>query len=647
MQDSIASAETYAQDALVEALMLKDPYRTAQAYEILGRVYHVRGRYILATDCFETGFMNVRDNEEAAKIKIQLINSLGVLYSKRGKYEKALTHFLDARQYWELLGRQEFVAHLNNNICALYLELKDHGKCISTAQDVLRIADALGPQADPIRAVACTNLGTAYEGLALYDTALKFHQMGLEIKQKQENREAYVYSLANIFSVYWKKGSIDQAKAYYQRAMAIADEENSDYLRQQLFQMYGDFLLQQNDYDEALDSYQKSLRLATFLQAQSSQMDLHRKIAYTYARKGDYGPAFRHHVSYSNLRDSLFSDESDRRMQELELLHNLRDKEKTIRELQQKEENARLRAIALLVLSACFIFALIAVSSRYRLRRRTISLLEQKHHEIESKNRELETKHLQIESQNRLLAERGEEIRKQNLQLAQSNRDLEQFASKASHDLQQPLRTVKGHIQLLQRRYGTQIDPAGHDFVNYALEGIDQMLRIVQDLLVFSRVGRERLQPEQVALDAIITRVRTNLAQQIADSGAEILAAPLPHMHGFDSELYILFQNLISNSIKFQRPNVAPRISIEIAARDAHAITLSVRDNGTGVSPAFLQKAFTMFERYHNRQQYEGTGIGLATCRKVMEHHDGSIWMESVEGEGTTVFLRFPAFRMR
>jgi PAS domain S-box-containing protein len=227
-------------------------------------------------------------------------------------------------------------------------------------------------------------------------------------------------------------------------------------------------------------------------------------------------------------------------------------------------------------------------------------------------------------------------------ELKRSNDELEQFAYVASHDLQEPLRMVASYTQLLAQRYKGRLDQDADDFIGYAVDGATRMQRLINDLLMYSRVGN-RGQPlvpveSQTAFDAAVR----NLTLAVEESKAVITHDPLPVVRGDEGQLLQLFQNLLGNALKFRQAAEPPRIHVS-AQRTTDQWTFAVADNGIGIAPQFHERIFAIFQRLHSRKKYAGTGIGLALCRRVVERHQGRIWLESAEGRGTTFFFTLPA----
>jgi signal transduction histidine kinase len=235
----------------------------------------------------------------------------------------------------------------------------------------------------------------------------------------------------------------------------------------------------------------------------------------------------------------------------------------------------------------------------------------------------------------------------QAVELRRSNTELEQFAYVASHDLQEPLRKVASFCQLLEKRYGDQLDERGIEYIGYAVDGAKRMQVLINDLLSFSRVGRLGMTQTEVQLDATLDAALANLAITINESGAEIVRPeqPLPRMLADPTLLTMLWQNLIGNAIKFRQHDRVPRVVIacEEGAGDLSGQwLLTVSDNGIGIPEEFVDKVFVIFQRLHGRNVYTGTGVGLAICKKIVEHYGGAIWIATSYTDGTRFEFTLP-----
>jgi PAS domain S-box-containing protein len=222
-------------------------------------------------------------------------------------------------------------------------------------------------------------------------------------------------------------------------------------------------------------------------------------------------------------------------------------------------------------------------------------------------------------------------------ELKRSNDELQQFAYVASHDLQEPLRMVASFTQLLAERYDNQLDDKGKKFIQYAVDGAVRMQLLINDLLAYSRIGTKAKPLETIDLNTVLGEVINNLKINIDEAKAIITNEELPEVRADASQLVQLFQNLIGNAVKFRGTGLP---HIHLSARDeGREWRFSVRDSGIGIDPQYADKVFTIFQRLHTREEYPGSGIGLAICKKIVERHGGRIWFESELGKGTTFFF--------
>ncbi|MFF3619297.1 ATP-binding protein [Streptomyces sp. NPDC002467] len=238
------------------------------------------------------------------------------------------------------------------------------------------------------------------------------------------------------------------------------------------------------------------------------------------------------------------------------------------------------------------------------------------------------------------------ELDAQAVELRRSNAELEQFAYVASHDLQEPLRKVASFCQLLEKRYGDKLDERGTQYIAFAVDGAKRMQVLINDLLTFSRVGRIQDARETVALDDSLDRALRNLAAAVEESDAEITRPErLPDVVGDPTLLTMLWQNLLGNAVKFRSPDRTAKVEVAVVdepVADPGFATFSVTDNGIGVPAEFAEKVFVIFQRLHGREAYGGTGIGLALCKKIVEHAGGRIRIDTAHREGTRIVFTLP-----
>jgi len=231
-------------------------------------------------------------------------------------------------------------------------------------------------------------------------------------------------------------------------------------------------------------------------------------------------------------------------------------------------------------------------------------------------------------------------LARQRAELANAKAELDQFASVISHDLQEPLRMITGYLHLLQTQYGGKLDGDADEFVAHAVDGAKRMQALINDLLTYSRVGTRGKPFEMTDCNDVLAAALFNLMIAIRDSGARVTHDRLPTVLGDKTQLGQLLQNLLGNAIKYRdtRP-----LEIHVGCeRDGDLWRLFVRDNGIGINPEYAQRIFVIFQRLHTRQEYPGTGIGLAICKRIVERHGGTLWVESEPRKGSTFYFTLP-----
>ncbi len=253
---------------------------------------------------------------------------------------------------------------------------------------------------------------------------------------------------------------------------------------------------------------------------------------------------------------------------------------------------------------------------------------------------ELQIRELNADLQVRI-EERTAELQETNERLSRSNKDLTHFAYVASHDLQEPLRTVGSYAGLLGRRYQGQLDERADKYIRFIVDGAKRMQTLVQDLLSYSGVGTQAFNFELVGIDDVLQQAKDNLRVSIAERRASISNDPLPQLRADATKLVLVFQNLLSNSLKFSKPGENPSIHVG-ARREQNEWIFSVKDNGIGFDPQYAQRIFVIFQRLHQLGTYPGTGIGLAICQRIVEAHGGKIWANSEPGAGSIFSFTLP-----
>jgi signal transduction histidine kinase len=260
--------------------------------------------------------------------------------------------------------------------------------------------------------------------------------------------------------------------------------------------------------------------------------------------------------------------------------------------------------------------------------------------EVRQRTEELRRSNESLETEINVRKHIERQLKKTMTDLERSNEELQQFAYVASHDLKEPLRMVTSYVQLLERRYKDKLDADANEFIAFAVDGALRMQRLINDLLTYSRIGTQGRKLQPTDCEVIFEQTITNLRPAIEESGARITHDPLPTISADPSQILQLFQNLIGNAIKFSGHKQL-KVHLSAERKDDHWL-FSVSDNGIGIKPEFFNRIFVIFQRLHGKEEYSGSGMGLAICKKIVERHGGRIWVESEPGKGTIFYFTIP-----
>lgn len=598
-----SEAIDYATQALELSRTL--PYDTLKirAYQFIGEATFRSGEIFRSMEYFEDG-LALAEKIDHQKYIAFMENSLGLAYLNKGYYEKALRLFMNSLDYWNANGgKPSRIIPISNNIATVYKKMKQYDQALHIYNQVLPIAEETNNAY--LGAALNHNIGNLYLDIEEYQQALPFFRKALQIQNDPKYRVATIGFYINIGRLFTQTGKLDSAFLYYNKGLTLAQEVNSAYHIQEVYRGLGNFYQQSGQYSKAIESYRTSLKGAVRSQKTASIADIRRELSDAFYANGQSDSAFFYLKSHLQLRDTLYNEDLKRQIAEMNAIFSDKERNMEYRELQNQERFRRIQLIFSIVASILLILGLINLFIRFREKKAANKLLESQKGAIEI----------------------------QNQRLTQSNSDLRQFAYVASHDLREPVRTIRSYLQLLQKRLGKDLTEKGKEYIDFAIDGALRMDRLLRELLLYSRIGRENLPYESIDLNEVIDSVKDNLYQQIEENEAIILVDHLPMIKAQPVRMIQLFQNLISNSIKF-RGVETPLIRISYSSTNTHH-QISVKDNGIGIEEQFQEKVFTIFQRLHTQEEYEGTGIGLALSKRIIEQHGGEIRFESQGGMGT------------
>lgn len=548
----------------------------------ISRAYREIKMYKKHHHYLDKAYKIISENKDTVSMR-NLLFEKGVSYVSNNQ-------LLDARNCFHRVIRMATDSYPLTFSCQIQLGhvslgLKDFEDALTHYKGALHIA-GLGDNPHSLnRVIARLYLGKAYLRNQNYITAIT------ELKQAREEAHALMAGEGMVFSMTVKLGEAYEGLKQYKKALAY---------------------------------YQESLSMITQgIAGSEEEADLLKRISGAYKQLGQADISLSYLNRYVALSDSIH------KQKQLQITNNQYKEgkghaqktvilEKSQAVVDEAEQN--IRSLMYVIVLGGIGFLLLCVyllNSRYK---------------------------IQLAA-NRLLEKKNEEIERHNFELSSSNASLEQFAYVASHDMQEPLRMIGSYTSLMQRRYSKNLDSDANEFLDYIEDAVVRMNSLLKELLDFSRISNKKeMNIQEINMQKIIEVVCGTLAKRVEDRGARIHVGHMHSVEGNPVQLTQLFQNLISNAIKFAKNDTTPRI--EISSIDSgDVVTFLVKDNGIGIDPDYHDRIFNIFQRLHTRDSYEGTGIGLAICKKIVDNHRGSIWVDSQPGKGSTFYISIPKTR--
>ena len=560
--------------------------------------------------------------------KITVLNTLSQIssiYQQLGNFEKAYDYQMKALRGFEQLNDLPGTCRSNYVIGTIFYYQKQYDQALTQYLKALAIAE----KAEKPRLIYSSlgALGATYDELNNWEEGLYYNNKALELAKKIQYDSGIAYTLSNIGLSYLKMGNCAEAETSILASIKIKEKLKDPWgimgSKFALVQVYREC----SKDSKVLPVLQDALEMSKKVGSKSREMAAYEEFISYYDNK-DTNLAYHYTKKYIALKDTVLNEKTLEEMGQSRERYELEKKEHEILMLKAEnkilninKENQRLYG---LLFAVSIIFLLITIFwffSRIKMHRRINEMLE---------------------SKNDLLNLKNEEIRVKNKQLEHSNEDLAQFAYVASHDLKEPLRMIHSYTTLIERRYNDKLDESGKEFMHYIVDAVDRMKNLLDDLLDYSRSGKQEMPDTLISVADMMIVVEANLKGQIEDNKGSLIVRNenLPSILAHKSQLMQLLQNLVSNGMKF-RGERDPIIIIDCVKKNDQFI-FSVKDNGIGISKTNQEKVFEMFRRLHTREEYAGTGIGLATCKKIVSNMGGDIWVESEEGVGSTFFFAVP-----
>ncbi len=517
---------------------------------------------------------------EDKEVTIVALINLSVAFGSTGDYKNCMIHLMDALKKSEAINHRSNIAKCHGNIGTLYTFLSNNEEALKHYEIVYNEYPDVIDKRD--ETALLVNLGDLYFGRGEFELANTYYTLCLELATLINFNERIAIALVNKSQLANVQKKYEEALKYALQAQEVYDKLNheaADY-HAHLINM-AEIFLAQEDFQQAIKYGEKGQKLCLLKNAKHHLAEVYDVLSNAHLGLKNFEVALAFRNKYMELKHELLDEQKYYQIIDMQIAYETEKKEKEI-EILVKE-------------------------NKYQA----------------------------------LLLEKGNQIESQNELLKQANQELQQFTYAASHDLKEPLRMIGSYTTLLEHRLKDQLNDSTKEFMKYISSGVHRMNKLLEDLLKYATLLNNNHQTDTVNLNHVVQDVLDNFHLKIKETQAQIEVSELPIIQGYPSQLLQLFQNLISNAIKFRKNDTPPQIFITVK-EDPNQYVIKIKDNGIGIPAEFQKKVFDIFYRLHHRQEYEGTGIGLALCQKIAIKHGGIIWMESEENVGTQFFISLP-----
>jgi signal transduction histidine kinase/Tfp pilus assembly protein PilF len=621
-QNHFRSALNYLFKADAAATKLKDLTQKKRAKALIGQAYYELGQLDSAQIHLEE---NLALNEalEDEDGLLNAYNNLALVYHYRLQFDKTLEMYQLALSIAEKKKDKEGIALLNSNMGIIFGQQGNVEKALDHFQLSLEVAQ----EADEQRLVqnALTNIGRAHIENQNYKEAIKYLQQALELADQQKDITGKASVLDFLGMAALNQKQFELAQNYYSQALEIYKASEAQARIAEVYgklaKLYGD----QGENAKAFEYGKEALKIAEAIQLNEVCQEVYFVLSQSATEMGDYAIATSYLNKYIGLRDSLFNERSSQQLAEMQTKYETEKKEaeNELLRLKAAQDEAKIRQQNLLNIATGIIVLLACLLAFFYYKNYQQKLAANQTLEEEVKNR-------------------TEELVQANDQLSQSNAELKSFAYIASHDLKEPLRNINSYTGLIEHHLGEKLDEEALEYMKMVKLNTRQMYELIEDVLAYTTLTEENeAVDEEVDLNKVVSQIKESLNKMIQDKSAVIKSTALPKIKGNFAQFYLILKNLIENGIKYNE-STSPTVEITWSPRGDQQ-RISVSDNGIGIDPKYHQKIFGMFKRLHNRNNYSGTGIGLAICYKIAKRLGGEISIDSTENKGSTFHLDFPS----
>ncbi|NNE30229.1 MAG: tetratricopeptide repeat protein [Saprospiraceae bacterium] len=580
-RNAFDKALDYAQRAkktLYEKELDKNEFLLGEIYYQLIQIHVKRQEYGKILEDSKS-LLEIAKRRKDVERELSALNNIAIYYAHKSDYKTAMRFFLDALEKSREISHRPIASQCLINIGTIYAHLDNQREAERRYLSALEEYEDVLPV--NTRIIIHNNLGNAALTMEKFSEAQDSFTKAYLLAEKVNYKEMQAQAAAQLSRSHIAAKDWSKGKDFAGKAKEFLQGFGDLNGKQINLINLGAIHHYEGNFDQAIILTSQGIAASKRLRDDSSEIRGYRLLALIYRELEDYQQAYHYQTIYAQAQERYLREKRNRQVIDLEIKYAIRDKQKEIEQLTKENEFQSL-------------------------------LLEQSHH-----------------------------ITNQNAQLLQVNEELRQFAYVASHDLKEPLRMIGSYVQLIQRRHKEDFGPESKEFFAFVQEGVSRMNSLLDALLRYATIGKSDDDFEPVDLTDVVDLAIINLRVSIEETGAEIEAVNLPTVRSIKSLLIQLFQNLIGNAIKFRKEDTIPVIKI-IGEESPEEFVLSIQDNGIGIDPEFQEKIFVIFQRLHTRAKYQGAGIGLSICQKIIQRVGGRIWVASAAGQGATFFVAFP-----
>lgn len=544
------------------------------------------------------------------------LSDLGVIHTFDGEYIKASKFYIRALRIFENYGNNIGMARVLSSLGFFYKRQSQNRK----AEEYFMLALEKAEEANDKYWMGMSLMGLTkmHRQNEKFEEAFQYNERLIQLSQSLKSNYLFLDGRNNQAFLLYDLGRYDESITAAFSALDLMQTQNRKHSKSIIHNLLAKNYIQQNKLNQAFSFLEK-----VTISPDVSKSD--RAIAYStetlyWEKKGNFQKAFESQRKYIRLKNELSKKERSIAISRLESSYQLGQKQSEINLLNEKNELQEqvLQKRNILLITVVGLSLLV------------ITLLYRNYYFKQQLNKNLESK----------ISERTQDLEKAKTKLEASNEELKKFAHLTSHDLREPLRNIFGFFHLLEKRKSNLTEATTQEYINLAKKNAIQMNNLIEDIVTYTQVHETKEITEMVDLNEVVKEVRLNLNDLIVSKNATIFANNLPTIPAVYSEMYKIFEQLIHNGLKFNQSD-APSIRIESLQNDMeHCI--SIQDNGIGIEQEYFDKIFEMFGRLHNRAQYEGSGIGLATCKKIIDKYGGKIYVQSNIGENSTFIFTLP-----